>query len=69
MSKKKSPVTEIIENCKKIGDVHDKTFDQTKDLKVSHAAMEAYKTSLIAAKAQVIYKKLVGRPGKIEFFE
>lgn len=62
-------VSDVIEVTRGIGDVLATDFDNNKDLKVASASLDAYKTAIAGAKAQLIYKKLTGSPGKIDFLE
>jgi hypothetical protein len=52
-----------------MGDQLNNMFQKNKDLKVAALALSGYKTAIQAAKTQVIYKKLTGNPGSIEFLE
>ena len=62
-------VTDVIQVTKDIGDTLATQFEKTKDIKVASAGLDAYKTAIAGAKAQLIYKKLTGVPGKIPFLE
>lgn len=62
-------VTDVINITRDMGDQLNNMFQKTKDLKVAALALSGYKTAIGAAKAQVIYKKLTGNPGSIEFLE
>jgi hypothetical protein len=62
-------VTHIINNNNNMGDTLKGIFDKTYDIKVAHESINAYRTAINAAKAQLIYKKLTGSPGIIKFFE
>lgn len=62
-------VTDVIKVTQEIGDELSSQYSLTKDLKVAHEALSAYKTAISAAKAQVVYKKITGKPGIITFFE
>jgi hypothetical protein len=62
-------VTDVIKVTQEIGDELSSQYSSTKDLKVAHGALSAYKTAISAAKAQVVYKKITGKPGIITFFE
>jgi hypothetical protein len=42
---------------------------QIDDLKAAETALKAYNGAISAAKAHLIYKKLTGKPGQIDFFE
>jgi hypothetical protein len=44
-------------------------YDDTADIKAAQTAISAYSAAINAAKAQLIYKKMTGKPGQIEFFE
>ena len=62
-------VTDVINNNNNMGDSLKGIFDKTLDIKVAHESINAYRTAINAAKAQLIYKKLTGSPGIIKFFE
>ena len=66
---KTSNVTDVINVTREIGDTLCNTFSKTGDIKVASASLDAYKTAISGAKAQLIYKKLTGKPGKIDFLE
>lgn len=71
MSSKKiktDTVTDIIRVTQDIGDTLATQFEKDKDLKVAQTSLSAYKVAINAAKAQVIYKKLSGKPASIPFF-
>ena len=42
-------------------------FEKNKDLKVANLSLNAYRTAISGAKAQLVYKKLTGTPGEIPF--
>lgn len=72
MSKKKKKtltVTQVRENLQEIGDKAKDLYDDTGDLKAAQTAISAYGAAINAAKTQVIYKKLVGKPARISFLE
>jgi hypothetical protein len=52
-----------------MGDSLKTNFDKTADLKTAQAAISAYATAINIVKTQVMYKRLTGTPGKIDFFE
>ena len=62
-------VTDVINNNNNMGDSLKGIFDKTLDIKVAHESINAYRTAINAAKAQLIYKKLTGSPEIIQFFE
>jgi hypothetical protein len=66
---KTKTVTDVIKITKDIGDTLATAFDSTGDIKVATACLDAYKTAISASKTQLIYKKLTGKPGAIEFLE
>jgi hypothetical protein len=68
-STKTNNVTDVINNNNNMGDTLKSIFDKTLDIKVAHESINAYRTAISAAKAQLIYKKLTGTPGIINFFE
>lgn len=67
--KQSKNITSVIINTNDMGDTLKVVFDRTKDIKVAHESINAYKTAINAAKAQLIYKKLTGSPETIAFFE
>ena len=70
MSKIKTvTVTDVRKELQKIGDKANNLYDSTSDLKAAQIALKAYNGSINAAKAQLIYKKMTGSPGRIAFFE
>lgn len=62
-------VTSVRNNLQDIGDKTKKLYDDTADLKAAQTAISAYGGAISAAKAQLIYKKMTGKPGQIDFFE
>lgn len=62
-------ITDVINVTRDMGDTLNNMFQKTKDLKVAHQSVEAYRTAISGAKAQLIYKKLTGSPESINFFE
>ena len=62
-------VTDVINNNNNMGDSLKGIFDKTLDITVAHESINAYRTAINAAKAQLIYKKLTGSPEIIQFFE
>tara|TARA_R110000787_G_scaffold90130_5_gene190610 strand:- start:808 stop:1020 length:213 start_codon:yes stop_codon:yes gene_type:complete len=69
MSKKTIKVSDVRKNLQDIGDKTSKLYNETDDLKAAQTAISAYGGAISAAKAQLIYKKMTGKPGQIEFFE
>ena len=69
MAKKSKNVTAVINDNNSMGDTLKNIFEKTKDIKVAHESINAYRTAINAAKAQLIYKKLTGSPSVIKFFE
>jgi hypothetical protein len=55
--------------CQHIGDSLCDKYDETQDLKSAQGAISAYAAAISAMKAQLIYKKSTGSPGRIDFFE
>lgn len=53
----------------KIGDKTANLYAETSDLKAAEMALKAYNGAISAGKSQLIYKKLTGTPGIIDFFE
>lgn len=66
---KTTTVKDVIEVTRGIGDTLATDFETNKDIKVASAALDAYKTAISGAKAQLIYKKLTGSPSTIPFLE
>lgn len=52
-----------------MGDSLKTNFDKTADLKSAQSAISAYAAAINIVKTQVMYKRLTGTPGKIDFFE
>lgn len=66
---KTSNITDVIAVTQEIGDTLATQYHESNDLKVAQTGLSAYKAAISAAKAQVIYKKLTGKPASIKFFE
>jgi hypothetical protein len=66
---KTTTVTEVIEVTREMGDKLLTLYHKSNDLKVGQTALDAYKTAISAAKVQLIYKKLTGTPGEIDFLK
>lgn len=64
----KSQMQQIADNTKNMGDKLDAQFTKTKDLKVAQIGLQAYKTSISANKAMIMYKKLTGEPSSLAHF-
>lgn len=62
-------VTTVRKQLQTIGDLTATLYNQTGDLKAAQTALQAYNGAISASKAQLIYKKLAGKPAKIAFFE
>lgn len=62
-------VSDVITITREMGDTLATKYEQTGDLKVASASLDAYKTAISGSKAQLIYKKMTGRPGVIPFLE
>jgi hypothetical protein len=62
-------VTDVIKVTTGIGDTLATQFDETGDIKVVSVSLDAYKTAISGSKAQLIYKKLTGKPTSIPFLE
>lgn len=62
-------VTEVREQLQAIGDKANGVYQDTGDLKAAEIALKGYNGAVQAGKAQLIYKKLTGSPGEIDFFE
>lgn len=70
MAKKKTEsITDVRKALQGIGDSLNGTFESTKDLKAAQGAVSAYSAAINAAKTQLIYKKLTGTPGEIQFLK
>ncbi len=66
---KTTTVTDVIAITREIGDSLATKYEKNGDLKVAAATLDAYKTAISGAKAQLIYKKITGKPGVIPFLE
>lgn len=66
---KTTTVSDVIAITREMGDSLATKYEENGDLKVAAASLDAYKTAISGAKAQLIYKKMTGRPGKIPFLE
>jgi hypothetical protein len=62
-------VTDVINVTRDMGDSLATKYEQSKDLKVAALSLDAYKTAISGAKAQLIYKKLTGDPDSIAFLK
>jgi len=67
--KKTLTISDVRVACQEIGDNINDTFKKTGDLKAAQGAINAYRTAISAAKTQLVYKKLTGKPGEIKFLE
>ena len=66
---KSTTVTDVIKVTTGIGDKLTSQFDASGDIKVLAVGLDAYKTAISGSKAQLIYKKLTGKPTSIPFLE
>lgn len=66
---KTKTITDVIKVTKDIGDTLANAFDDTNDIKVATASLDAYRTAILGSRTQLIYKKLTGKPGTIPFLE
>ena len=66
---KTTTISTVKDQLQKIGDKTATLYNSTEDLKAAETAIKAYNGAISAAKAQLIYKKLTGKPGQINFFE
>ncbi len=66
---KTTGVTDVINITREMGDSLATQYEQNGDLKVAAASLDAYKTAISGSKAQLIYKKMTGRPAVIDFLE
>ena len=62
-------ISDIIQVTANMGDQLVAMWEGTWDMKAAQTALNAYKTSISAAKTQVIYKKLTSKPSVIPFLE
>jgi hypothetical protein len=62
-------VKHVIKQTVEVGDKCVKKFNKTSDLGAAKVGLDAYKTAVRAAKAQIMYKRLTAGPKKIKFFE
>jgi hypothetical protein len=62
-------ITEVIDVTREMGDKVMTQYNKTNDIKLGDLALNAYKTAIQAAKTQLIYKKLTGTPGEIDFLK
>jgi len=62
-------VSGVIKVTREIGDKLMDQHNETGDLKVAQLSLKAYGTAIAASKAQLIYKKMTGRPTTIDFLE
>ena len=67
--KSKSSCNDLIDKSKKAGDRLLQEHENTKDINTVQVAISAYNTAVNAARVQLIYKKLTGKPKSMEFFE
>ena len=66
---KATTVTDVIKTTTVIGDKLTSQFHTSGDIKVLAIGLDAYKTAISGSKAQLIYKKLTGKPTSIPFLE
>lgn len=66
---KTTTVSDVIAITREMGDSLATKYEQNGDLKVAAASLDAYKTAISGSKAQLIYKKMTGKPGTIPFLE
>lgn len=71
MSKKikTNNINDVREQLQSIGDQTNTLYQSTGDLKAAEIALKSYNGAINAAKTQLIYKKLTGTPGEINFFQ
>lgn len=62
-------IKQLIANSVEIGDNFQKKAVEKMDIGCAKVANQAYTNAVRALSAQVIYKKLTGSPGTIEFLE
>lgn len=62
-------VKHVIDITRDMGNSLNDMYLETNDLKVAQMSLKAYGTAINAAKAQIVYKKLTGKPTKIAFME
>ena len=56
-------------NYIKIGDIAQKKYESTGDIKIALAAIKSFDGAIRTARTQIMYKRLTGSPGKIDFLE
>lgn len=66
---KTNTITDVIKVTQDMGDELVTSYKENGDLKVATVALDAYKTAINGAKTQLIYKKLTGEPGTINFLK
>lgn len=64
-----SDMIDVRQQCQILGDSYMDIHKSNKDLKVAHAALQAYGRVIKAVQVQLVYKKLTGSPEKIDFLE
>lgn len=69
MAKKAIKISDVINITRDMGTELNAQYVKNKDLKVAQLSLKAYSTAINAAKTQVVYKKLTGRPTRITFLE
>jgi len=71
MSKKKQAVkaSDVRKNLIHIGYKAHKKYKATDDINVAKTAIKAFDSAIRTARTQIMYKRLTGTPGKIEFLE
>ena len=62
-------VTDVRKQTQKIADNLNDQFEKTQDVSIAREAIAAYRVTVSAAKVQLLYKKVTGKPVKIDFFE
>lgn len=69
MSKNTQKIGSVRKNLIKIGDAAQKKYHATQDIKVAQTAIKAFDSAIRTARTQIMYKRLTGTPGKIDFLE
>jgi len=66
---KTQTISDIINVTMDMGDQMINKFEENKDFKLLTLGLHSYKTAISASRAQLVYKKLTGKPNIIPFLE
>ena len=66
---KSTNIKDIISKCSEIGDKAHHKFMETDDFTAAKVANQAYTNAVRASLAQLMYKKMTGKPVEIGFLE